>query len=70
MISIKTSNASGAINDLRLECSTKEGVTSLVSETVESLGAEVVSLRFSTLALADVIDALSAANEQNEKEEE
>ena len=70
VISIKTSNASGAINDLRLECSTKEGVTSLVSEAVESLGAEVVSLRFSTLALADVIDALSAANEQNEKEEE
>ena len=66
VISVKASGASGVISNLRLECSTKDGVASSVSEAVESLGAEVVSLRFSSLALSDVIDALSV---QNEKEE-
>ena len=66
VISVKTSSSGGIISDLRLECETKEGVTAAVSEAVESLGAEVVSLRFSSLALSDVIDALSM---QNGKEE-
>lgn len=63
---VKASGAGGVISDLRLECETKEGITAAVSEAVESLGAEVVSLRFSSLALSDVIDALSM---QNGKEE-
>ena len=66
VISVKTSSSGGIISDLRLECETKEGITAAVSEAVESLGAEVVSLRFSSLALSDVIDALSM---QNGKEE-
>ena len=70
IVSVKTSSTSGIITDLRLECLTKDGVTSAVSTAVESLGAEVVSLRFSTLALSDVIEALSAQNDQNEKEED
>ena len=62
VISVKTSSSGGIISDLRLECETKEGITAAVSEAVELLGAEVVSLRFSSLALSDVIDALSMQN--------
>lgn len=70
VISAKTSGAGGAIADVCLECSTREGVTSLVSEAVEALGAEVVSLKFSTLALSDVIDALSVRESADETDEE
>jgi ABC-2 type transport system ATP-binding protein len=66
VISIKALASSGAVSDLRLDCTTKEGVASAVSEVVEALGSEVVSLRFSTLALSDVIDALSAQNDRTE----
>ena len=58
VLSVRTAGASAGITDIRLECSARDGMTSRISALVESFGAEVVSLRFASLGIADVMTLL------------
>ena len=63
VIDVKPAGTAGQILEFRLECSTRDGMTTKIGALVESCGASVVSLKFSVLSLNDVIEVLSAQNE-------
>ena len=50
------------ITDIRLECSTRDGMTAKISELVEQMGGEVISLRFVSLGIGDVMTLLCSKN--------
>ncbi len=56
---VRVSTSSGTIVDVVLECSSREGIAARVGEKTDALGVEVVSLKFASLRIADVVDALS-----------
>lgn len=56
---VRVSTSSGTISDIVLECSSREGIAARVGEKTDALGVEVVSLKFASLRIADVVDALS-----------
>lgn len=62
IISVNAAKAVGGITDIRLECSTRDGMTSKISELVEQMGGEVVSLRFVSLGIGDVMTLLCSRN--------
>lgn len=62
VIYAKAGKASGGITDIRLECSTRDGMTAKISELVEQMGGEVISLRFVSLGIGDVITLLCSKN--------
>ena len=62
IISVSAAKAVGGITDIRLECSTRDGMTSKISELVEQMGGEVVSLRFVSLGIGDVMTLLCSRN--------
>lgn len=61
---VRAGNQSSAIIDIKIECSTRDGVSAAVSSAVEALGVEIVSLRFADLKVADLVEALSAQSEE------
>ena len=63
VIDVKPSGTAGQILEFRLECNTRDGMTTKIGTAVEALGASVVSLKFSVLSLNDVIEVLSAQSE-------
>lgn len=56
---VRVSTSSGTIVDIALECSSREGIAARVGERIDALGVEVVSLKFASFRIADVVDALS-----------
>ena len=62
IISVSAAKAVGGITDIRLECSTRDGMTAKISELVEQMGGEVVSLRFVSLGIGDVMTLLCSRN--------
>ncbi len=63
--SARVSTSSGTIVDIVLECSSREGIAARVGEKTDTLGVEVISLKFASLRITDVVDALS--NEETEE---
>lgn len=55
---------SGGITDIRIECATRDGMTSRISSAVESLGCEVVSLKFVSLGIGDVMASLRESKKE------
>lgn len=58
VVSARAAGASAGITDIRLECSTRDGMMSKISDIVEGMGGEVVSLRFALLGISDVMTLL------------
>lgn len=58
VVSARAAGASAGITDIRLECSTRDGMMSKISDIVEGMGGEVVSLRFASLGIGDVMSLL------------
>ena len=56
---VRVSTSSGTIVDMVLECSSREGIAARVGEKTDALGVEVVSLKFASLRISDIVDALS-----------
>ena len=63
VIDVKSCGSTGQILEFKIECSTRDGMTTKIGAMIESCGASVVSLKFSVLSLNDVIEVLSAQNE-------
>ena len=55
---VKKGNSTGLITDVVLDCSTRDGVQSAVNAKMTELGVDVVSFKFTTLGISDVMDAL------------
>ena len=62
VISARSGKEANGITDIRLECATRDGMTARISETVEAKGGEVVSLRFVSLGIGDVMNLLCSKN--------
>ena len=62
VIAVRAGKASGGITDVRLECATRDSMTSKISEVVEAMGGEVISLRFVSLGIGDVMTLLCSKN--------
>ncbi len=61
---VRASNQNSIIVDIKIECSTRDGVSGAVSSAIEALGAEIVSLRFADLKIGDLVEALSVQSEE------
>ena len=54
------------ISDIKIECLTRESVTLKVTECAENFGAEIVSLRFTSFCIDDVVDAFCSEPKKEE----
>ena len=57
--SVRVSGNTGTITDLMIECTAREGMAARIGEKTDALGVEVVSLKFASLSIADIVDALA-----------
>jgi hypothetical protein len=60
VLSVRESGISGLITDFVIECRSKDGISESLSSAVTENRAEVVSLRFTTLGINDIVDAICA----------
>ena len=58
VLSVSFVKTLSGITDIRLECASRDGMTSKISSEVEMLGCEVVSLKFASLGISDVMTLL------------
>ena len=61
---VRAGSLNAVIFDIKIECSTRDGVSGAVSAVVEELGAEIVSLKFTDVKIVDLIEALSVQSEE------
>ena len=61
---VRAGSINAVIFDIKIECSTRDGVSGAVSAAVEDLGAEIVSLKFTELKIGDLMEALSVQKEE------